>query len=160
MIGLEHESHGLRRTQRGDSSRGVCGLGRGTRISSASRAFGYVHAPCTSHEYADRSSQVIITLFPLLAPESPQLPAQPLANTTSLWPLAPALVLCSLFFSSTLFSESISASKYPAYKLYQQRVSMFVPFLTPLWGMWLSVLGKKEEADRKLFAKGGKAKMQ
>lgn len=27
-------------------------------------------------------------------------------------------------------------SKYPkAYKAYQQRVSMFVPFLTPVWGL-------------------------
>ena len=64
----------------------------------------------------------------------------------------PSLVLCSLFFSSTLFTESISLSKYPeAYKAYRKRVSMFVPFLTPVWGLLLQLQGKKEEVDRVVY---------
>ncbi len=56
------------------------------------------------------------------------------------------------FFSSTLFSESISASKYPAaYKAYQNRVAMFVPFLTPVHGWVLQLLGKKEYCERLVY---------
>ncbi|TCD69191.1 hypothetical protein EIP91_008487 [Steccherinum ochraceum] len=106
--------------------------------------------------FCEQSFWAIITLFPILAPESPQLPAHPFENPTALWPLVPAIVLCSLFFASTRFSESISASKYPEYKAYQQRVSMFVPFLTPVWGLWLQLLGRKEEVDAQVFAKGDK----
>ncbi|CCL98384.1 uncharacterized protein FIBRA_00379 [Fibroporia radiculosa] len=95
---------------------------------------------------------VIITLFPLLAPESPNL--SPLSSTsmTPLWSLMPALVLCSLFFSSTRFTESISLSKYPeAYSAYRQRVAMFVPLLTPVWGLLLQLRGKKAAVDEILF---------
>jgi hypothetical protein len=50
-----------------------------------------------------------------------------------------------LFISSTHFTESISASKYPrgytAYRQYRSRVAMFVPFLTPVWGALLSLTG-------------------
>lgn len=96
----------------------------------------------------------IITLFPLLAPESPKL-AFPLTSITELWPLAPSLVLCILFYSSTRFTESISLSKYPkAYSAYQARVAMFVPFFTPVWGLWLQLLGKKETVDEVLFGQG------
>lgn len=72
----------------------------------------------------------------------------------SLWPLAPALVLCALFYSSTLFTESITASKYPDYKLYQKRVEMFVPLLTPVRGMLIRLIEGEEklkEADDRLF---------
>ncbi|PCH42661.1 DUF1295-domain-containing protein [Wolfiporia cocos MD-104 SS10] len=104
---------------------------------------------------------VIITLFPLLAPESPNLPSLPLGSMTPLWPLAPALVLCTLFFSSTRFTESISLSKYSdAYRAYQQRVAMFVPFLTPVWGLLLQVRGKKEQVDEMLFGQGEKGKRE
>ena len=41
--------------------------------------------------------------------------------------MLPSLTLCFLVFSSTIFTESISSSKYPAYKFYQQRVPMFWP---------------------------------
>ncbi|KAI0663735.1 DUF1295-domain-containing protein [Cubamyces menziesii] len=100
--------------------------------------------------FCEQSFWVIINLFPLLAPESPKLTAS--GNITSLWPLLPSLVLCSLFFSSTLFTESISLSKYPeAYKAYRKRVSMFVPFLTPVWGLLLQLQGKKEEVDRVVY---------
>ena len=92
--------------------------------------------------------QIIITLFPILASEA-QRPS-PLSTSAIglLWPLAPALVLCTLFFSSTLFTESISLSKYPeGYRAYQQRVAMFVPFLTPVWGFVLQLQGKKADTE-------------
>ena len=71
----------------------------------------------------------------------------------------PTLTVCGLFFSSTLFTESISLSKYPeAYRAYQQRVSMFVPILTPVWGLLLSLRGKKAEADRLVFGQDASEK--
>ena len=95
--------------------------------------------------------QIIITFFPILAPESPAITNKDTA-WSALLPLAPALVLCTLFFSSTLFTESISLSKYPeGYKAYQERVAMFVPFLTPVWGLWLQLQGKKGKIDKMLF---------
>lgn len=91
----------------------------------------------------------------MVAPEYPNHePPLPLASGTpfeSLFPIIPALVICSLFFSSTKFTESITSAKYPEYKAYQQRVSMFVPFLTPVWGLYLKVLGNKEEIDKVVF---------
>ncbi|KAH9930135.1 DUF1295-domain-containing protein [Fomitopsis serialis] len=110
--------------------------------------------------FCEQTFWVIITLFPLLAPETPNLSLTP-TSMTPLWPLMPALVLCSLFVSSTRFTESISLSKYPeAYTAYQSRVSMFVPFLTPVWGLVLQLRGKKAQVDEMLFgqgpAKGGK----
>ena len=43
-------------------------------------------------------------------------------------------------------------SKYPeAYRAYQSRVSMFVPFLTPVWGYILKLRGKKEYADKLVY---------
>ncbi|PSS05509.1 hypothetical protein PHLCEN_2v3791 [Hermanssonia centrifuga] len=95
---------------------------------------------------------ILITLFPIVAPEAPPLSVIPTSSITPLWPLTPALVLCTLFFSSTLFTESISLSKYPeGYRAYQQRVAMFVPFLTPVWGMLLDFQGKKKAIDDYLF---------
>ena len=41
--------------------------------------------------------------------------------------MLPSLTLCFLVYSSTLFTEGISSSKYPSYKFYQQRVPMFWP---------------------------------
>ena len=38
-----------------------------------------------------------------------------------------ALLLTALFIGSTIFTESISASKYPAYREYQRTTSMLVP---------------------------------
>ncbi|KAI0073665.1 DUF1295-domain-containing protein [Panus rudis PR-1116 ss-1] len=111
--------------------------------------------------FCEQTFWVIITLFPVLAPESPKLPALPVSSITPFWPLAPALVLCTLFFSSTLFTESISRSKYPeGYAAYQQRVAMFVPFLTPVWGLLLKLQGKKEKVDAILFARGESKKDQ
>lgn len=44
------------------------------------------------------------------------------------WTIAGALLLLLLFKGSSDFSEEISASKYPKYKEYQQKVSRFLPF--------------------------------
>ena len=71
---------------------------------------------------------------------------------TPLYNLIPALALCALFFSSTLFTESISESKYPtAYSAYKRRVAMFVRFLTPVYGAVLKLMGEKEEVDRIVY---------
>ncbi|KAF9473798.1 integral membrane protein [Pholiota conissans] len=82
----------------------------------------------------------VITLFPLLAPDAPSLPAlsslpsllsTPAALLPTLYYLCPALALSALFFSSTQFSEKISLSKYPeAYRAYQKSVGMFLPLGT------------------------------
>lgn len=96
----------------------------------------------------------MIAFFPLLSPGAPHFPTEselPPMHTIAtaltrpdLWrplfdalyaafrPIAgdllPPLALSALFFSSTLFTESISASKYPkAYAAYQRRVGMFAP---------------------------------
>ncbi|KAI0714446.1 DUF1295-domain-containing protein [Cerioporus squamosus] len=88
--------------------------------------------------FCEQSFWVLMNLFPLLAPESPRLPKLPLHSLTPLWPLVPTITICSLFFSSTRFTESISAAKYPAYAAYQDRVSMFLR-------------GKKEQVDRLVY---------
>ncbi|MFT4085832.1 MAG: DUF1295 domain-containing protein [Gordonia sp. (in: high G+C Gram-positive bacteria)] len=44
------------------------------------------------------------------------------------WTIVGAVLLTLLFIGSTRFTESISASKYPAYAAYQRRVSMLVPW--------------------------------
>ena len=119
--------------------------------------------------------QWVITLFPLLAPAHPSLPAlseippfttllTSLANPSlypalisslwatfspSLYHLSPALALSALFFSSTAFTEDISKSKYPeAYGAYQKRVAMFLPIGTPLKGLIVKLLGGKKEEER------------
>lgn len=43
------------------------------------------------------------------------------------WTVAGAISYLILFMSSTIFTESVSAGKYPEYKEYQQQVPMFVP---------------------------------
>ncbi|KAJ7650609.1 DUF1295-domain-containing protein [Roridomyces roridus] len=66
-------------------------------------------------------------------------------------PITPALSLSLLFFSSTLFSESITASKYPGYASYQARVGMFSPLDTLLKGFLLGMRGKKGSVDKELW---------
>lgn len=58
----------------------------------------------------------------------------------------PALALLMLIFSSLIFTESISMSKYPRYKEYQERVSMF-GLCTLGKGLWLKWAGRKEEVE-------------
>ncbi|KZP27428.1 DUF1295-domain-containing protein [Athelia psychrophila] len=103
--------------------------------------------------FCEQTFWILITLFPILAPGPPSLPT-PLTSVTTLYPLAPCLVLCTLFFSSTLFSESISLSKYPEeYAMYQSRVAMFVPVFTPIWGLWAAVRGRKGAFDQALWGR-------
>ena len=45
------------------------------------------------------------------------------------WTVVGALGYLTLFQASTLFTESISAKKYPEYKEYQKRVGKFLPKL-------------------------------
>lgn len=106
----------------------------------------------------------MITLFPLLSSPTGALEGvTTLSDALQLLaPLAPSLALCALFVSSTFFTESISMSKYPeAYGAYRKRVSMFVPFLTPVWGILLKLTGGKEQVEelvwgQKLELKGSK----
>jgi len=93
---------------------------------------------------------ILQAFFPICATET--LPKLKAGEITPLVSLIPPLALCMLFFSSTLFTESISTSKYPAaYKAYQNRVAMFVPFLTPVHGWVLQLLGKKEYCERLVY---------
>ena len=72
-------------------------------------------------------------------------------------PISPSLALCLLFISSTLFTESISMSKYPrGYAAYRTRVAMFVPILTPVWGALLSVTGGRRDADELVWGLGAR----
>ncbi|KAA1467342.1 DUF1295-domain-containing protein [Dentipellis sp. KUC8613] len=93
--------------------------------------------------FCEQSFWAVINLFPLLA--SPLRVWQPKSTSVAdalaaLSPLAPSISLCILFVSSTIFTESISAAKYPkAYRAYQRRVAMFVPWLTPAWGTLVGV---------------------
>ncbi|SCV70302.1 BQ2448_1696 [Microbotryum intermedium] len=64
------------------------------------------------------------------------------------------LLMSLLFFNSTLLTEAISAEKYPLYKQYQRRVSMFWPPLTTLKGIGLFLLGKKFKVDKDVFGIG------
>ncbi|RXW21736.1 hypothetical protein EST38_g4131 [Candolleomyces aberdarensis] len=81
--------------------------------------------------FCEQAFWLVITLLPLLAPSAPNLAHAPLsviiaslsdseqreALCAALYPTAvhllPALSLSALFFSSTLFTESISKKKYP-----------------------------------------------
>ena len=75
-------------------------------------------------------------------------------DITPIWDFVPSLVYCAIFLGSTPMTEAITSGKYPGYKAYQQRVSMFVPWLTPFWGFVLMLRGKKEEIDRIVYGDG------
>ncbi|KAF7317025.1 hypothetical protein HMN09_00437000 [Mycena chlorophos] len=66
----------------------------------------------------------------------------------------PSIALSALFFSSTLYTEAITASKYPAYKAYQSRVGMFNPLDTVVKGLRLALFGKRAEVERIVWGKG------
>jgi hypothetical protein len=104
----------------------------------------------------------LIPIGPIFAlPSAPAL-VPPYKNTLAdalytLVPVSPSLALCLLFFSSTRFTESISASKYPrGYAAYRSRVAMFVPFLTPVWGALLSLTGGKREVEELVWGSGAR----
>ncbi|PFH53126.1 hypothetical protein AMATHDRAFT_138180 [Amanita thiersii Skay4041] len=110
----------------------------------------------------------IITLFPLLARSPPNLPSpspdmllkaitHPSSHLKPLilhWfpeilHLIPAASLSLLFFSSTLFTESISKNKYyEAYSAYQQRVGMFLPKGTVEKALFIKLFKSDQEARR------------
>ncbi|KAH7884552.1 hypothetical protein F5I97DRAFT_1890292 [Phlebopus sp. FC_14] len=98
---------------------------------------------------------IIINLIPLMSSNlNVRASSSPFA---AIAPLAPCLILCTLFFCSTLFTESISRSKYPAaYAAYQRRVGMFMPLLTPMYGVLLSLQGEKGQVDELVYGQGGK----
>lgn len=116
--------------------------------------------------------------MPLVSPGRPNLPSfkdflliSTIPNLSSLVTifyslryLSPAIVLSILFFSSTLFTESITASKYANYRAYQKRVAMFDPFTTVLKTVVWAVLGRKVKLDAvvwgSLSGSSGKAKGQ
>ncbi|KAF8558108.1 DUF1295-domain-containing protein [Imleria badia] len=99
----------------------------------------------------EQSFWIIINLIPLVCADGPWRQAWP-TSLMSLAPLIPSLVLCTLFFSSTKFTESISLSKYPvAYKAYQQRVGMFVPACTLVSGAMLNAQGKRAAVDEIVY---------
>lgn len=81
-------------------------------------------------------------------------------DITPLWDVAPALAYSAIFQGSTPFTESITSGKYPGYKAYQQRVSMSVPWLTPVWGFVLQLRGKKEEIDGVVYGVGKTVKQE
>ena len=114
------------------------------------------------------AAQWTINLFPLLAlppPSVPHIHPTQLAHAffnpglfkplvVSLFPdilyILPAASLSLLFYSSTIFTESISKSKYPqAYAAYQKRVSMFDPSKT-LWKAIVHRLFRSEPERKKI----------
>ncbi|KAG6832835.1 hypothetical protein H0H92_009455 [Tricholoma furcatifolium] len=128
----------------------------------------------------------IVTFIPLLSPSPPHLhfntsfsihlipsltairqdfpnALYPLLThfSTPMADIAPALALSLLFYSSTLFTESISASKYPKeYKAYQKRVGMFSPLHTLEKGIMLSLRGRKAETEQLVWGEGEKGKTE
>jgi steroid 5-alpha reductase family enzyme len=105
-------------------------------------------------------TQIIITAFPILSPDSPFVAT--LSSFSSggrdLWvhlgcQILPAVSLCLLFWASTNFTESITASKYPAYKAYQKRVAMFSPTSTLLLRILRSLIFGEDgkELDRLIW---------
>jgi steroid 5-alpha reductase family enzyme len=65
------------------------------------------------------------------------------------WSGVGALGYLALFQGSTIFTESITAGKYPEYKEYQRLVAKFVPGLGAfsVSGMNSAVLGSEEKKD-------------
>ncbi|KAJ7598978.1 hypothetical protein C8J56DRAFT_815284 [Mycena floridula] len=74
--------------------------------------------------------------------------------------LLPAISLSALFYSSTLFTEGITRSKYPdAYALYRSRVGMFSWFQTVQKALLLRVQGRLAEVEQAIWGSGkGKEK--
>ncbi|KAM0790953.1 hypothetical protein ACM66B_004258 [Microbotryomycetes sp. NB124-2] len=64
------------------------------------------------------------------------------------------LSMTLLFYSSTQLTEHISSRKYPLYKQYQKRVSMFWPALTSLKSVWLGLTGQLDKTNQIVFGVG------
>ncbi|KAJ7677362.1 hypothetical protein B0H17DRAFT_1207117 [Mycena rosella] len=82
----------------------------------------------------------------------------PYALLEPLLPLTPALALSALFFSSTIYTEAITSSKYVGYASYQERVGMFSPLDTFVKGLTLALTGKKAKVERVVWGMEGKGK--
>jgi steroid 5-alpha reductase family enzyme len=113
--------------------------------------------------FAEQSIWGVLNLIPLvsLRTSAPEFVLSRDCSFTdalqTLVPLAPSLALCLLFLSSTQFTESISASKYPrGYAAYRSRVAMFVPMLTPVWGALLRLTGGKAQVEELVWGKGAR----
>ncbi|KAK4055380.1 hypothetical protein OIO90_003218 [Microbotryomycetes sp. JL221] len=64
------------------------------------------------------------------------------------------LSMTLLFYSSTQLTEHISSEKYPLYKQYQKRISMFWPPLTSLKSVWLGLTGRLNKTNQIVFGQG------
>lgn len=83
--------------------------------------------------FAEQSMWVVIYLFPALSTDGFWLD----------WTVIGIAQLILLFIGSMAFSESITASKYPAYKAYQRRVSQCFPL--PFFFTNADSIDKKEK---------------
>ncbi|CAK5269172.1 unnamed protein product [Mycena citricolor] len=63
-------------------------------------------------------------------------------------PLTPAVALSILFFSSTVYTEAITAGKYKGYAAYQARVGMFSPPITVFKQLKLAMTGELPDVDK------------
>lgn len=134
-----------------------CGHSQGTQTLPANKPFGCVIPLDALGLRLNEWTQVIITAFPILSPDS-----QFIATFSSFgfgghdlqdhlahfgYQILPAVSLCLLFWSSTIFTESITASKYPAYQAYQKRVAMFSPISTLLLRIVRPLIFGEDEKD-------------
>ncbi|KAG8737684.1 hypothetical protein FRC10_007938 [Ceratobasidium sp. 414] len=105
-------------------------------------------------------------LFPILASTTGQHTLSDTAKhadvdtMTPLWPLVPPLALSGLFIASTMFTESISKSKYPAYEVYQARVGMFSPSDTFWKGLFLWARGRLDKVNTVVYGGKGHVKAE
>lgn len=149
------------------SAREVCGPGAGTRIflpSSRSGCVPFLRScffPFTDihHPYYTQGVLNLIPLIPLRGTPALASVDESALNEAlcTLVPLSPSLALCLLFICSTRFTEVISASKYPrGYAAYRERVAMFVPMMTPVWGALLTLMGRKREVEELVWGSGAR----
>jgi len=103
----------------------------------------------------------VITLIPLLSPSPPYLPSlsairqHPVVLTFALLSLAPPIALSLLIYSSTVFTEAISSSKYTkAYVAYQRRVGIFTPLETALKVVFINIVHRPERRKIKKLVWG------
>jgi len=101
----------------------------------------------------EQSFWILQGLFPFVASGAAQKVLA--GDYAPLLMLFPQFALCALFVGSTNFTEELSAAKYPAaYAAYQRRVSVFFPFVTPVWGWILDLRGEKAKLDKLVYGEG------
>ncbi|PWN45254.1 DUF1295-domain-containing protein [Ceraceosorus guamensis] len=74
----------------------------------------------------------------------PSSPATSVLRYTATYALISPLLMNILFFASTIYSESVSAGKYPAYADYQKRVGMFLPLDTAARSIYFAFIAGGE----------------